>query len=143
MNIKVYHIKLKKNEPFIFYTRSGKLTNITNKKYPKPYTGRSLWNKNNIWTQINNPNFMIQTISIPAWLVKTEELEESAMSQLPAFSDIFCQEDHKDFNLFFVTKEWQDGYTELGMCAYNAIGSKRNIKIEKMLNKYIKFKVFS
>lgn len=65
MKRKVYDIHLKKFEPFIFYAREGKLTNICNRKYPRPHIGRNLCGPDGTFTKIDNPNINIESVIFP------------------------------------------------------------------------------
>ena len=144
MTWKVYDIALKKYEPFLFYDRDGKFTNICNKKYPRPQNGTSIWRKDNTFGKINNPNRYIESLIIPTWLTETKYIKEAFLSQIPAYVDLYYRNESfvKNDSLFLIYKIWDD-YTEIGMALYHGTSNKRNRSVEKLIKRLDNLVVFS
>ena len=138
--MKVYEITVAINDLFLFYLREGKITLVTDPKYPRPCSAR-IWNKTNKTWDYNGP--MVDSLVIQSYLLQKEDYYEWIKDQLlpliehnaSYFGDNFTRN-------ILIAKKIHETTIEVGMTTINGYYDNVNEDLQKYLDRMLKLKQF-
>jgi len=142
MNWKVYKTYLEKWQPFVFYVHNGKLIPTSDMNNPSPPTNMYWVKETNTYPK-NGP-VTPDRISTPVIRMKTEHIDDYFEINFPSYFKE-CATRFKDLDCYMhlMIKQWDDGTSEVGLCAWYGVGDLPDKELQKFVDRYIKLIVFS
>jgi len=142
MNWKIYKTYLKKWQPFILYVNDGKLIPTSDMNNPIMPTNMYWVKETNTYPKIGP--YKPETIAVPIVRMKTEHIDDYFKINFPAYFEE-CSVRFKDFDCYMhlIIKHWDDGTSEVGLCAWHGTGEFGDEELQKHIDRYIKLIIFS